>query len=341
MHYELYVDSLFFMNFIMNLYLLILVDRSVLGAAALWRLLLGAAVGALGFLVPFLGVGPAALRLGAGIGLGTAGMLCITFRIRSLRMFLKLLERLAVYSFGVGGAMLLIIKRLPAARETLTGTLGLLGLGGLVFLMFRRFRYGVDMGDSLCRAMLYQDGEQVEVGALVDSGNSLVEPVSGKPVCVVDRSVFEMLWKGEAGNFRAIPYRSIGKKRGIMQGCLMDGLQLELDGMKLYFNDVYIAVSKEEISGEEGACAESVKMIVNPELLKGNRKGKPLKRQDERKDDSENNVTGKDAVQDDTQGEFVPAQEGGDSLYRRCRGTASASGDGEGESGHQRSWDGV
>ncbi len=38
MHYELYVDSLFFMNFIMNLYLLILVDRSILRTAPLWRL---------------------------------------------------------------------------------------------------------------------------------------------------------------------------------------------------------------------------------------------------------------------------------------------------------------
>ena len=34
MHYELYVDSLFFLNFIMNLYLLILVNRSTFGAGS-------------------------------------------------------------------------------------------------------------------------------------------------------------------------------------------------------------------------------------------------------------------------------------------------------------------
>ena len=135
MHYELYVDSLFFMNFIMNLYLLILVDRSILRTAPLWRLALGAAAGALGFLVPLWGVGPAGLRLAAGMGLGTVGMLCITFRIRSLRMFLRLLERLAIYSFGMGGALLFLIKRLPMAKETLTGLLGVLGAGGLVILL--------------------------------------------------------------------------------------------------------------------------------------------------------------------------------------------------------------
>ncbi len=296
MHYELYVDSLFFMNFIMNLYLLILVDRSVLRNAALWRMVLGAAAGAAGFLVPFSGIGPPALRLASGVLLGTAGMLCITFRIRSLRMFLRLLERLAVYSFGMGGALLFLIKRLPVARETMTGIMGALGAGGLVFLLFSRFRYGMGRGDSLCRATLYQDGERAEVEALVDSGNSLVEPISGKPVCVLDRAVFEALFKGGGRGFRAIPYASIGKKKGILPGYLLSGLQLEADGMRAFFKDVYIAVSNEELSGGEGACAESVKMIVNPGLLAGNRKGKPFKRRDKRENDSENNVTGQDAV---------------------------------------------
>ena len=47
MHYELYVDSLFLLNFIMNLYLLILVDNSTLRTATAGRLAAGAAVGAL------------------------------------------------------------------------------------------------------------------------------------------------------------------------------------------------------------------------------------------------------------------------------------------------------
>lgn len=282
MHYELYVDSLFFMNFIMNLYLLILVDRSVLRNAAVWRLVLGAAAGAAGFLVPFSGIGPAALRLALGLLLGTAGMLCITFRIRSLRMFLKLLERLAIYSFGMGGALLFLLKRLPVAREAAMGIIGALGAGGLVFFLLRRFRYGVDMGDSLCRATLYQGGEKTEVNALVDSGNSLVEPISGKPVCVLDRGVFEALFRDGGRGFRVIPYVSIGKKKGILPGYLLSGLQLEADGMRVFFKDVYIAVSSEELSGRESVCAESVKMIVNPGLLMGNRKGKPFKRRDKR-----------------------------------------------------------
>ena len=172
----------------------------------------------------------------------------------------------------------------------------LLGAGGLVFLLLGRFRHGMNLNDCLCRATLCRNGKRLEVGALVDSGNSLVEPISKKPVCVLDRGAFEMLWEGEDGTFRAIPYRSIGKKRGIMPGYLLSGLELEVEGMSLYFKDVYVAVSGEEISAGEGVDAESVKMIVNPGLLTGSRKGKPLGRRDEGKDDSENSVTGQDAV---------------------------------------------
>ena len=46
MHYELYLDSLFLLNFGMNLLLLCLVDHSMGHTATWYRLLAGAGVGA-------------------------------------------------------------------------------------------------------------------------------------------------------------------------------------------------------------------------------------------------------------------------------------------------------
>ena len=136
MHYELYVDSLFFINFVMNLYLLILVDRSTLRTASPGRLAAGAALGAAGYLFPFLWTAPGVWKLAVGICVGTVGMLCVTFPVKSLRMFLKLLERLLLYSFGMGGVLLFLIRALRPAREILTGTIGILGAGGLAFCCF-------------------------------------------------------------------------------------------------------------------------------------------------------------------------------------------------------------
>lgn len=283
MRYELYVDSLFLLNFIMNLYLLLLVDRSTLRIAAFGRLAAGAAVGAACFLLPFWGSGHWIVKLLPAMAAGTAGMLCITFPVRSLRMFLKLLERLLLYSFGMGGVMLFLVRLLPGVRAFLLGVPGLLGMGLLAYLLFRRFRRD-DMyqGDSLCEAVLWKDGRRMCVTALVDSGNSLIEPISGKPVCIIGKAVYDRLWTGEEDNFRVIPYHSIGKKRGILPGYLLSGLSLVVDGMEHRFADVYVAVSSEEISGTDSSGAKTVNMIINPRLFTQPKKGAPHRRQNER-----------------------------------------------------------
>lgn len=59
MHYELYLDSLFLLNFGMNLLLLCLVDHSMGHTATWYRLLAGAGVGAVWYLFPFLWKGTA------------------------------------------------------------------------------------------------------------------------------------------------------------------------------------------------------------------------------------------------------------------------------------------
>lgn len=296
MHYELYVDSLFLVNFIMNLYLLILVDRNTLRMSAPGRLIAGAAVGALAFLLPFLWTAPGVIKLALGISAGTAGMLCVSFPVKSFRMFLKLLERLIWYTFGMGGGMLFLVRLFQPAREVVTGVLGILAIGALIYLFLLRVRFDAGAENSLCEATLSRDGKKVVLRALIDSGNSLYEPVSGKPVCVVDEEVFRALWGEEDSLFRAIPYHSIGKKSGIMRGFLLPGLQLEVDGMRFSFREVYIAVGDQRISGGEGADAESIKMIVNPELFAGRRKGKPRRRQNERYNDFKSDNTGQDAV---------------------------------------------
>ena len=55
MHYELYLDSLFLLNFGMNLLLLCLVDHSMGHTATWYRLLAGAGVGAVWYCFLFYG----------------------------------------------------------------------------------------------------------------------------------------------------------------------------------------------------------------------------------------------------------------------------------------------
>lgn len=275
MRYELYVDSLFLVNFVMNLYILMLVNRSTLRTAAPWRLLLGAALGSGCYLLMFMLNLPVPLKLFLGAA-GAVGMLPVAFPVRGLRNLLKLTEKMLIFSFCMGGALLFLLRSFSVGENALTGIFGILGVGGIVCLFLGRFPWESKPENSLCRVTLVRGEKQVTVSALIDSGNSLVEPISGKPVCVVDEEIFQSLWESGGQLFRAVPYHSIGKKRGILEGYLLPELHVELDGMRKVFHEVYIAVSPETISAADVPEAESIKMIMNPRILLEAKRGKKI-----------------------------------------------------------------
>ncbi len=295
MRYELYADSLFLINFVMNLYILMLVDRSTIRAARPGRLLLGAALGAGCYLLMFLINVPVTLKLLLGAA-AAVGMLPVTFSVRGLRNLLKLVEKMLFFSFCMGGALLFFIRSVPVGEGILTGIFGILGAGGSFFLFLKRFPWEKKSGNCLCSAVLAREAKRVKVTALIDSGNSLSEPISGKPVSVVEEGVFKELWEDGERLYRVIPYHSIGKKRGILEGYLLPELYVEIDGIQKKFCDTYIAVSPEKISASDVPEAESVKMIMNPRLLKQETGGKPGKGQNVRDYDIKSGDTGKTAV---------------------------------------------
>lgn len=261
MYIELYVDSLFLVNFVMNLYLLILVNRSTYNTAGPGRLLLGAAVGALVWILPFLNWGPAALRIILSALAGTCLMVRMVFRVRGLKAILGILEKLLWFSFLLGGGVLFLQGVLPDFREYAVGIFGIMGAGGLVFLLALDVKKRRRESER-CPVTLVMEREGVlqrcVTSGLIDSGNSLVEPISGKPVSVIGKEVFDALWEEAPLLWRAVPYHSIGKKRGILQAYAVSEVWLEPEGMILKCKDVYVAVSPEPIEG----------MIVHPALLK-------------------------------------------------------------------------
>ena len=107
--YEVYVDSLFLINFCMNLLCLKLVSLSCLKEEKRWgRLLLGAALGTGIYLSLFLLPGGAGLRMALGGILSGCAMLFTAFPIRSLEAFVKMEGRLLLYSMAVGGGLLFL-----------------------------------------------------------------------------------------------------------------------------------------------------------------------------------------------------------------------------------------
>ena len=199
-------------------------------------------------------------------------MICVAFPIKGPKAFWKITERMLCMSFLMGGGVIFLLQKLPFVRLHMQGIFGVMGTGAIIFLLTSRIQERRRAKSYICRVTLSGKDGKMKVAALVDSGNSLVEPISGKPVSVVDKNVFHGLWKEPPEFYRVFPYHSIGKKRGMLRGYLLSEVQIELEGVTKSCRDVYIAVSEESITGDAISLSENdgnhIKMLVNPVLLK-------------------------------------------------------------------------
>ena len=117
---------------------------------------------------------------------------------------------------------------------------------------------------------LIWDGVEYRMKGLLDTGNSLVEPISKKAVCIVGKSTLEQSRVKEGGRiefqpqkFRAIPYHSVGKQNGILKGYEMDRLMIDTDERKVIIEKPVIGISEVPVGS-----LETYQMILQPELLR-------------------------------------------------------------------------
>lgn len=259
MYFEVYLDSLFALQFIMNLLLLSLVNSMMKRRVSKRRLLLGA-VGAalLSVVLLFL---PLNIFFGMSIGMFLSALFMgvVTFKINKWIVFLRFMEKLSVGTLLLGGMSLLILKLLPKGSDACVGLTIVLMVVGISFLFIKKLCSKKE--NHRCLVTLYGI-EEMQVEALVDTGNSLSEPISGKPVAVLDKKIFDRLFPDYQEGFRVVPYRSIGKKQGILPAYLLNCIKVETEDGCMEYHGIYVGLS-EEILAE----SNSYKMILNPKIL--------------------------------------------------------------------------
>ena len=233
-----------------------------MGHTATWyRLFAGAGAGAACYLLPFLWKGTAMGKLLLCFLPGTLVMLFLAFPIRSLESLWVYFRKQMLATFLVGGILAALLRGFPLGRKYLPGIGMILGLGAFSGWLLVRGQKKEAGNAAYCEVELQGETGKMRICALVDSGNTLIEPISGAPVSVLDAQTFYRLWPEGLPGFRAIPYHSVGKKSGILKGYPVPQMMIIQQGVEREYRNVYLAVSEEEIAGEE------IPMLIPPALL--------------------------------------------------------------------------
>lgn len=241
-----YLDTLMVLNFLMDYLILLLTGRVVGSPLPRGRIALAALLGA-GYAaavfypgVSFLAL--PAVRIAAGVG-----MVLIAYGAR--RHLFRILIVFFALSAAFGGG-LYALSLLRWGVTTYSGFfVPVLDLKRILFyaaalyfvlsLFCRKFaRHSHFEGRDM---VLHLEGRKVRLRALLDSGNTLSDPISGKSVPVVDAKAVAEVLPPDAdpanptecfprlkppGRFALLPYRSVGVERGLLLAMRVDAIEV-------------------------------------------------------------------------------------------------------------------
>lgn len=290
MRYSLYVDRIFFLHFGMNFLLLWLTAGIGDLRPGKKRLAAAAAAGSAYFLAVLLllpgGPGRVPIVKTGLLAAGAAAMLQLAFRFSNgrglFRAVLLYLAASCALGGAVGAAYGLADALFGAAGRSLYSVLlpsaAAAVLGTWILCRERRKRR-----DPLWTVRIRNGERELTLTGLMDSGNSLYDPVSGSPVCILERAAAEQLGLLErAAGFRLIPYRSVGKMHGLLPAAAVEELYLCREETQIRRRRVLLAVEEGPLSAKN-----RYRMLLHPALLE-EKKGEDH--------DIEGGAAGKDAV---------------------------------------------
>lgn len=266
MYYKLYLDSLFVQQLLLNLYMLILIRKVLKCTATHFRMILGAFAGAMitciFLLIPVL---PLAVRLYVGVLPANLCMLYLTFRCRKGMLFRTLLTASAGCFFA-GSMIRWLLTRTPM-RKLLGGSGAVMLLcGAAVYYLLGVLAEHLERKKSLvCMVCipLPESGGEARVRAFVDTGNSLIDPISKRPVNLISGHSAGMISAYMVPEtYRAIPFQSVGREHGILSAYEIPVIYLEESGVRKRRERVLFAVSNTGI-GEKNPC----QIILHPGLI--------------------------------------------------------------------------
>lgn len=261
--YEVYIDIFLAQNVLMNMQLLLLTQLLLKERRVFIRLLAASLVGGIGaVLILILGVGYGVSYILMVLGLD-AGMLliCIQHPWKRKISYQRLIMGI-IYLHGMEfayGKLMECAGRLVGERLAHMMVIAVIAMIVVFILAYRKWTEA----RQIYKVTLTEEGENAVYRALFDTGNLLTDPVSGKPVSVVEETEETKKWLEKyPEKYKIIPYQSVGKEHGLLEGIVVDELIIQKEREQVVKKGAVIAFYKGKLSknGE-------FQMILNHSLI--------------------------------------------------------------------------
>jgi stage II sporulation protein GA (sporulation sigma-E factor processing peptidase) len=127
----------------------------------------------------------------------------------------------------------------------------------IIMVVKEKIISSVRLGKNILETSLYVKEEKIDLIALCDTGNSLREPITEKPVSVVEKRCLKQL-NMEKLKYLLVPYHTVGNPNGLMRAFMADSLKI---GKTLIQNPM-IGIYEGKLSQDE-----KYQMILHPSLI--------------------------------------------------------------------------
>ena len=188
-------------------------------------------------------------------------MVFVAFGAKSVKAFVKCFAAFFIANFVFAGIMLAVCTfLLPNAAmykngvvyfdiDILTLTVSAIVCYIILSILSRLTRSRVPQ-KCIYHIKITAGEKSVEGKALFDSGNTLCDCFSGKPVIIAEndfvKSLYEKTQLSDMKNFRLIPFSTI-KDGGALPAFMADEVEIEINEFHAFAKEIYIAVTDKKI----------------------------------------------------------------------------------------------
>ena len=284
---NIYLDIIFLENLCMNYIILFATCYIMRIETKIWKILISSLIGGLYAVILYMNVLPIYSNIITKIILSIV-MVYVSTHPKTPKETIKQLMVFYLISFTFGGcafSLLYIVKpqNILMKNGVYIGTypIKITLLGGIVGFIIAHNAFKMVKNKLKKKDMIYEMKvkileKEINVKAMLDTGNMLKDPITKMPVVVIEKEKLnetlpkelleniERILGGEkdcynyelddeyVNKIKIIPFSSIGKQNGLMIGIKADEITIQGDEFKEY-NNVIIGISQQKLSNNYSA----------------------------------------------------------------------------------------